>query len=255
MSPSFKSLGAIRDLYDLAIRNQHSHVVQLAMVLELRDLVQYGAWTRVGESLKRNERQLNLVFEDNATKQTSSHPAHSMERTKLETVLIVHVLIIGVIYHTYAGDSTSGHARLKQLHELLDGGALDAFGTSGIVDVNLPHSPLFRVQVTHPRVIFTLGFLISSISKRDPVGRKPKRRMFANEGMLVVDKELKKEIPCTFLLSVAIRLLHIPSPVPSWGSLADVEKFQLRMYKMKADMMCELIGVHVLCLLPFPELC
>ncbi len=157
VSPSFKSLGAIRDLYDLAIRNQHTQVVQLAMVLELRDLVQYGAWTRVGESLKRNERQLNLVFEDNATKQTSSHPAHSMERTKLETVLIVHVLIIGVIYHTYAGDSTSGHVRLKQLHELLDGGALDAFGTSGIVDVNLPQSTLFRVQVTHPRVIFTLA--------------------------------------------------------------------------------------------------
>ncbi len=39
------------------------------------------------------------------------------------------------------------------------------------------------------------------------------------------------------------------------GSLADVEKFQLRMYKMKADMMCELVGVHVLCLRPFPELC
>lgn len=173
------------------------------MVLELRDLVQYGAWTRVGQSLKSNERQLNLVFEDNPTKQTYAQPAFPIERTKLETVLIVHVLIIGVLYHTYTGDSTSGHVRLKQLHELLDGGALDAFGTSGIVDVNLPHSQLFRVQVTHPRVIFTLGFLISSISKRDPVGRKPKRRMFANEGMLVVDKELKKEIPCTSLLLVA----------------------------------------------------
>ncbi|KJA19213.1 hypothetical protein HYPSUDRAFT_168399 [Hypholoma sublateritium FD-334 SS-4] len=227
-SPSLKSLGAIRDLHDLAIQNQHPQIAQLAMVLELRDLVQYGAWTRVGESLKSIERQLNLIFEGNPTKQISAQPAFPAERTKLETVLIVHVLIIGVLYHTYAGDSTRGHVRLKQLHELLDGGALDAFGTSGIVDVNLPRSPLFRVQVTHPRVIFTLGFLISSISKRDPVGRKPKRRMFANEGMLVVDKELKKEIP-----------------LPSWGSLADVENFQLRMYKMKADMMCELIGLCI----------
>jgi hypothetical protein len=38
-----------------------------------------------------------------------------------------------------------------------------------------------------------LAFLITSIAKRDPVGRKPKRKIFAMEGLLVVDKELKKD--------------------------------------------------------------
>lgn len=207
-SATLKALGAIRELYNVAIRKQHLQVAQLAMVLELRDLVQNGAWTRVGESLKRNEHGLHLSLQE-TPQQISAPPTSSKERTKLETILIVHVLIIGVLFHTYTGDSASASTRLKQLHDLLDGGALDAFGANGIVEVNLPNSPPLRVQVTHPRVIFTLGFLVSSVSKRDPVGRKPKRRMFSNEGILVVDKELKREISCTFLLTVTFTVSHV----------------------------------------------
>ena len=42
--------------------------------------------------------------------------------------------------------------------------------------------------------MFGLGFLVSSIAKRDPVGKKPKRKLFANEGLLVLEKEVRKEV-------------------------------------------------------------
>jgi hypothetical protein len=39
-----------------------------------------------------------------------------------------------------------------------------------------------------------LGFLVTSIAKRDPVGRNPKRKVFAAEGLVVLEKEAKKEV-------------------------------------------------------------
>ena len=45
------------------------------------------------------------------------------------------------------------------------------------------------VQVTHPRILFLLAFLVSSTAKRDAVGRKPKRKVFANEGLAAFDKK------------------------------------------------------------------
>ena len=50
------------------------------------------------------------------------------------------------------------------------------------------------VQMTHPRILYLLGFLVSSVSKRNPVGRKPKRKVFATEGLTIAERELKKEI-------------------------------------------------------------
>lgn len=50
------------------------------------------------------------------------------------------------------------------------------------------------MQVTHPRVLYLLAFLVSSVAKRDPVGRKPKRRVFAVEGLASWEKELSQEL-------------------------------------------------------------
>ncbi|KAF8956437.1 hypothetical protein BDZ97DRAFT_1907180 [Flammula alnicola] len=227
-SPSWanlKALGAIKDLHALAIRNKHREVAQLAMVLQLRDLVQNGFWTRVGETLEHNEEGLAISSELEASKNTANHQPLVIGKTNLEKVLIIHVLIIGVLYYTYVGDSAKSQWRIKKLHDMLDSGAMDAFGPSGIVVVKLPDSLPLRVHVTHPHVIFALGFLVSSVSKRDPVGRKPKRKLFANEGILVVDKELRKEVP-----------------LPLWASTVDVKGFYDRMHKLKADMICELVG-------------
>ena len=39
-----------------------------------------------------------------------------------------------------------------------------------------------------------MGFLVSSVAKRDPVGRKPKRKVFAAEGLVVLEREAKKVV-------------------------------------------------------------
>ncbi|TFK32119.1 hypothetical protein BDQ12DRAFT_617655 [Crucibulum laeve] len=216
-----KVLSAIQELENAATRRGHQAVANFAAILRLRILVQSGKWERVGEALKEVEGQMELGLDTNE--------AMPRPQSDIETVLLVHVLITAVIFHTYAGDATQASSRLKRLHELLDGGALDAFGPSGIVQIPLPNSPPFYVQVTHPRVLFSLVFLVSSIAKRDPVGRKPKKRVFAVEGLAVMEREEKSEIS-----------------VPVWASVEDVRELETRMSNIKADFICELIGVSIM---------
>jgi hypothetical protein len=45
-------------------------------------------------------------------------------------------------------------------------------------------------------VLYSLAFLVSSVAKRDPVGRKPKRKVFAMEGLVSWEKDLRKELAC-----------------------------------------------------------
>ena len=132
---SFRALSAIRDLHELATRNGHASTVGvLALVLELRDQVHNGFWNDVGALLQKVEGTLNLNFvpEPVGSEATVMSPRVI---TNLEKVLLIHVLIIGIIFHTYVGNHADTQTRMKQLHDMLDGGALDAFGPSGIVEV------------------------------------------------------------------------------------------------------------------------
>jgi hypothetical protein len=203
---------AIDNLRDIALRNKHTEIASLTMVLELRELLQGGMWTRLSEVLKKTEDHINIssVLECDSKSPSSPSMAGSpaavksigLGSTDIQTVLVVYTLVIGVLFFTYAGDGLNAQSRMKKLHEILDGGALDAFGEFGIVKVDFPDSPLspLEVQITHPRVLFSLGFLVSSVAKRDPVGRKPKRRMFAHEGVLSIERELRKETLCMSLI-------------------------------------------------------
>jgi len=51
-----------------------------------------------------------------------------------------------------------------------------------------PH-PLY-IAGTHPRVLYVLTCLVSAAAKRDGVGRKPKKKVFAKEGLTVVSAEI-----------------------------------------------------------------
>jgi hypothetical protein len=159
-------------------------------------------------------------------------------RTQNDKVFLVYTLILGVIFYTHVGDAAATEARTKVLHEMLDGQALGAFGPFGILQISFPASsslasssaaplagfqqaqgmpmtstnsqPLY-VQTTHPRVLFALAFLVTAIAKRDPVGRKPKRKVFAGEGLAVVERELLKEVSCALpsYLSSSIYLSRV----------------------------------------------
>jgi hypothetical protein len=113
----------------------------LALVLELRDLVHNGVWNNVGALLQKVEGtlSLNLVSESVGPEATVISPRIM---TNLEKVLLIHVLIIGIIFHTYVGNYADTQTRMKHLHDMLDGGALDAFGPSGIVEVFLLIHPI-----------------------------------------------------------------------------------------------------------------
>lgn len=103
------------------------------------------------------------------------------------------------------------------------------------------------VQVTHPRILFLLAFLVSSVAKRDAVGRKPKRKVFAAEGLSSWEKELNQELQGE---NVSVRpedriLIDGLSVVSVWASLGDVEEIEQRLARIKADLLCELVAVSM----------
>ncbi|KAJ3857269.1 hypothetical protein EV368DRAFT_77885 [Lentinula lateritia] len=197
-----------------------------------------------------------------------------MFNTYFERSMALHTLIIGVVFCTYVGRVSDASQRLAHLHALLDAGALrfdkktsnpvstpattssEAFlapdGSSSVNTTNIEHtlqetqesddaacgivrivlsepsSPLY-VQTTHPRILYILAFLVSCVAKKDPVGRRPKRKIFAVEGLSTWERELKKELN-----------------LPSFASMGDLEGIDLRLAKIKADLMCELVGVSIM---------
>lgn len=74
------------------------------------------------------------------------------------------------------------------------------------------------------------------------MGRKPKRKLFAVEGLLSWEREVPREVNCEFAgdtrCTLADRLL-----VPAWAGLAELQEEEMRMAKIKADLLSELIGV------------
>ncbi|KAF9812532.1 hypothetical protein IEO21_06171 [Rhodonia placenta] len=142
--------------------------------------------------------------------------------------MAAHVLIMSVIYFTHIGIAAEGSPRLSHLHALLDSGALDTF-PNGTAEITFRSSPSLIVEVTHPRVIFMLTFLVSATAKRDAVGRKPKRKVFASEGLSIWESEASREI--NFAL---------------WAGIGDVEEVEQRLAKIKADLLCELIAASIM---------
>ncbi|THV03684.1 hypothetical protein K435DRAFT_851631 [Dendrothele bispora CBS 962.96] len=275
---------------------------------------------------------------------------------RFRTSIILHVLIIGVIFYSYAGKVVEGHHRLTMLHDLLDKGALkfkvkpsksikfDIVPSSsqspqpslqtndtmdvddreeaqqqcsegqeteelsvieraacGIVQIQFgpypptsstgssqpssshssPHTsspnstppltnsgpPPLYIQTTHPRTLFILAYLVSCIAKLNPVGRNPKRKLFAKEGLVAWEREvrrgLEKQSPsgpesaedvkgCEAREEEALgpepggRLLSLPYSLPPWATSSDVDALDIRMLKIKADLMCELVGISVM---------
>jgi hypothetical protein len=94
-----------------------------------------------------------------------------------------------------------------------------------------------------------MGFLVSSVSKRDVVGRKPRRKVFAMEGLTAWEKEVKKEISCEYTIAGQwiIKLMTHPTLLdPPWAGLGDVEEIEERQARIKADLLCELAAVSIM---------
>ncbi|KIL71185.1 hypothetical protein M378DRAFT_154670 [Amanita muscaria Koide BX008] len=225
---STRLLDAIQSFQAQAANNGHDSVMRLAQVIRLRVLLREGLLQDVGPALGEAEDSLQMNI-------SSEGLPLETEESAADLCLRLHLLIMGVVYYTYAGDVSSTTSRLTKLHELLDQGSINKLGTTGIIEFPLPGSQPLYVQMSHPRVLYLLAFLVSSVSKRNPVGRKPKRKVFAVEGLTITERELQKEIA-----------------LPIWASHHDAVDVYGRMHKMKADMLSELAG-HSICRSEFDE--
>ncbi|KAG2350400.1 hypothetical protein BDR05DRAFT_1054523 [Suillus weaverae] len=147
-----------------------------------------------------------------------SDPAHAS--------LVIHTLLSGTIFLTFSGNIRAAEQRLVALHEIVDSGALEGF-KDGIVQIPLsPHPPL-AVHTTHPLILLPLTFLVSATAKRDPVGRNPKRRLWADAAISILNTA-REDIE-----------------LPLWASLADRDEIIQRTVRLTADLLCELIAISI----------
>ncbi|OAX38109.1 hypothetical protein K503DRAFT_741672 [Rhizopogon vinicolor AM-OR11-026] len=149
---------------------------------------------------------------------THSDPAHSS--------LVIHTLLSGSIFFTFSGNIRAAEQRLVALHALVDSGALQGF-KDGITQIPLPPHPPLVVQTTHPLILLPLAFLVSATAKRDPVGRNPKRRLWAEAGLGIIDGAIED------------------IDLPLWASIADRDEIVQRMARLKADLLCELVAISI----------
>ncbi|KAG8683669.1 hypothetical protein FRC08_014142 [Ceratobasidium sp. 394] len=96
---------------------------------------------------------------------------------------------------------------------------------SFVLPIPLSGGDKLMVRTTHPRVMFELAFLVSSVSRRDVVGRKPRRMVFAAEGLRATEE------------------VGIDVAFPVWATLEDMKQTELRLAEIRADLLCELVSI------------
>ncbi|KAL0952180.1 hypothetical protein HGRIS_008793 [Hohenbuehelia grisea] len=209
--------------------------------------------------------QVTPRAKSSASSSTKSQPSIPVYTDPFEGSMAAHALILGVLYYTHAGNAAAAAARLAQLHGVMDSGIIDRCG-GGVVEVHFHNSvvnvidnpsafnfspssssprprpvegqrcttcaPLY-LRTTHPRALYALAFLVSSTAKRDPGGRKPKRHVFAQEGVMAWEREVHRG----FRLDAGSCL---------WTGPEDFERVEQTMVEIKADLLSELAGVCIL---------
>ncbi|KAH9830402.1 uncharacterized protein C8Q71DRAFT_785481 [Rhodofomes roseus] len=225
------ALSAAEDMAGVANSKGHKGVVLLSHVLRLRILVAANMWADVPEALQVAEKVLGLSYQPSDTpkpRKPGGQDEFISFEDSFEGAMVIHLLIIAVVFYTHIGKAAEASPRLSHLHALMDSGVLDKF-PDGTVEIRMPKSAPVVLQVTHPRILFLLTFLASATSKRDPVGRKPKRKVFAQAGLDAWDTVHDSEI--TFAL---------------WAGIGDVEEVEQRLARIRADLLCELIALSIM---------
>ncbi|KAI0674000.1 hypothetical protein C8Q78DRAFT_1076945 [Trametes maxima] len=241
----YAALAVTQELEDRATAQKHNQVALLARVLRVRIRVAACMWADVRDAMQSAEAALGLSYDAASTPKPRKPPATQqangppptqpapeqtfiMFEDPFEAAMVVHLLMLSIVYFTHVGDAAEVSPRLSHLHALLDSEVLEKF-PEGNVELALPSGPSLMVQVTHPRILFLLAFLVSSASKRDAVGRKPKRKVFATEGLTTWEAEATREISFS-----------------TWASAGDVQEVEERLARIKADLLSELIAVSIM---------
>lgn len=229
---------------------------------------------------------------------TESTPAPSPHETYLQDTYLatmkIHVLTLSVLYYTNQGNATESNKRLNMLHGVMDAfcvsnppssqadspskptrqwgpgdgtllvplsSATSLFSNPDPLPANrsLPRSRQYlTMQTTHPLTLFSLTFLVSAVSKRDAVGRKPRRGVFASEGERVcvglredMGKGKEREdvgVECEFLFvfscSQGVGLMIILYADSRWAGYGQVVEVDERLACVEAELMSEVAGVR-----------
>ncbi|KAG5642228.1 hypothetical protein DXG03_003373 [Asterophora parasitica] len=234
-------------------------IVLLTLIIRLQLLVRHGQWDDVSRALAEAELHDNIFPESSSesTQPASSSPTQGASCSTpsscpSHTRLRIHLLILGVLFHTYAGDAREAARRLAVLHAVLDSGCLECSGVEeraiedfyeGIIEIPFPSphdTPPLRVYATPPRVLHALAFLVSAAAKKDALGRAPKKGVFAKAGLAELVGSLGA-------LGTAGEAGVIARPVWSFGAgTREHERVRLRMERIRADLLAEVVAISTL---------
>ncbi|KAG9005539.1 hypothetical protein FRB94_001466 [Tulasnella sp. JGI-2019a] len=237
------TLQALAKLQNIATSRDDNDIAALCLANRLQVLMCAGLWDLVGEACDAAEAATGLTFDVSpttngssavGTSDTPSNAKHSSSTfpdiaaaTPLQINTRLHVLILSVIYHTYVSQPKTASPRLTCLHQMLDNDALGTF-PDGCIHITLSSGPAMLLRVTHPRVLYEIAFLISGLSKRDVAGRKPRCRVFLQEGLGVANEEEKMV------------------PFSTSNSTRDIQEIEEKLNNIKGDMLCHLASIHIM---------
>ncbi|KAG9009078.1 hypothetical protein FRB90_008573 [Tulasnella sp. 427] len=229
------ALSALERVQSIAHSRGDTQISTLALSIRLQVLMRAGLWDIVGETCELAEASLGMMFEDQdrqrvdaaADESEPTPSSSSTDPTPLFLYMKIHVLMLSILYHTRTSSSKSASLRLTALHDILDSDALESF-PSGVLQVTLTAGPDFCLNVTHPRILYELAFLVSGVCKRDVVGRKPKRKIFVREGLGVCD-EVEK------LVTMSL-----------FSGVHEARAVERGLNKIRADGLCELVSICIM---------
>ncbi|KAG8904545.1 hypothetical protein FRB99_001585 [Tulasnella sp. 403] len=226
------ALTTLQTLRAIATNRGDVEVATFCLATRLQILVHAEMWDLIGEACDQVEEALGLTctppgaVTEGCTDNTSL-PAEKVKRTPLYLSMKIHALILLVIYYTHTTQPRLAALRLGLLHDALDSDALSTF-PDGVVSVTLSTGPPMLLNVTHPRVLYELAFLVSALSKAEVSGRKSRKKLFVLEGLTVNDETPKAVTISTF------------------GNVRDVQAADERLARLKADTMCEMVSICIM---------
>ncbi|KAG8919740.1 hypothetical protein FRC02_001415 [Tulasnella sp. 418] len=226
------ALQILNRLQSLAETNADKEVATLARVTRFQVLIRAELSSQLDDACQDAEAALGLSFEidrDPSSKdgQEPLVPGPSTsddEDSPLMKSLKIHTLMLSVLHHAQAKSFKMATARIGALHSILDADALTTF-PEGLINVPLASGPSLELTTTHPRILYEMAFLVSSVSKRDVLGRRPRRKVFACEG-IAISKEVNKLVPFPFN-----------------ANLDDVQHVHMTLARLRADVLCELVSI------------
>jgi hypothetical protein len=120
-----------------------------------------------------------------------------------------------------------------------------------------PHCQPLIITLTHPRILVVLSYLVSAMAKRDPGGRKPRKKVFALEGLRIWEKEWRdwgsgansggtRALSCEYQCQHDVLFNRLANVflVPPWATMHELNSLQRTMETLKADLLVEVVSVR-----------